>query len=107
MATAAQQPDASDSELTEPDTPVVKRAGRHLIRSYAIADMSKTRNQEQLNDDGEYEPTTEGERDDNGEVDDDPTPKKKVRAEKVPMRLAIQASCKELDASRAGSEVSG
>ena len=103
------------TDLSDNPTPMRQRG---LRRSYAIANLDAPVQTEGKYDgwapkDDDYDPPTELERDTSIEADDDPTPKKKQKIMKVPVREAIKASRKEptphreRDEVNAPSEVSG
>lgn len=89
-------------------TPRNKRA--ELRRSYAIADIAQISNVS--NDEYEQEPERKPEADGQGqdsETDgfyDEPTPKKRQRTIKVPVREAINANRKENKSQKAENNVS-
>jgi hypothetical protein len=85
------------TDLSDNPTPTRQRG---LTRSYAIANLDAPVQTEGKYDrrapkDNDYDPPTELERDTSIEANDDPTPKKKQKIVKVPVREAIKASCKE------------
>jgi hypothetical protein len=106
--------DSDVDELTDLDddndlTP--KRGRKGLKRSYAIANFAtpvqtmKDKHEGQALDNDEYEPVTEPERYSGAEHDDDPTPKKKQKVVKVPVREAVNANREEPELHRRQSEV--
>lgn len=117
-ALTVQQSDGSDSEpmtLDDNLTPKNNRSG--LKRSYAIADIPVVQTQRGQDDvsseDDGYEPPSERElgitEPDNHHADnysdDDPTPKKKQKVERVPVRKAVGASREEPEFCRERSKV--
>ena len=111
IADGDQQEDSDLSDPpTEPETPVVNKC-RGLTRTYAMADVTapaqamKGQHLATTFDD-DYEPVTEPEGNHEIESDDDPTPKKKQKVAKAPVREAVNASREEPEAPKGRSEVS-